>query len=67
MDEKKTIVPPACAVANIDKETFLLLHRDRTGRIFTLLAHTHKHTHVRAGTNYVKLIEELAVLFLSKL
>lgn len=41
---KKPIMPPTCPVANIDRETFLLLHRDRTGKSLILLPHTHTHT-----------------------
>lgn len=53
-------------VASMDKDTFLLLHGDRIGKSFLLLAYTHTRTHTQAHT-VQKLFEELVVLLLNEL
>lgn len=54
-----------CPVANIYKETFLLLYGDRIGKSIVLLAQTHMHAHT--GAHCAKLFEELVVLLLNEL
>jgi len=56
---------PTSPVANIYKETFLVLHGDRIGKGLVLLAYTHMHAHTSAPC--AKLFEELVVLLLNEL
>lgn len=63
--ESNNITNNVHTVADIYKETFLLLHGDRKGKSLLLLAYTHMHAHT--GAHCSKLFEELVVLLLNEL